>query len=374
MPDPRITKLAKVLVHYSLQLKPNQLVLLQTTPMADELSLAFLEEATRAGAHVQIQNDIPGANEVYLKHASKEQLDFEMPIRRNIYETFDARMVIQAASNTRELAGVNPERIARNRKTYGPLFKLFIDRLARGDMRWCMTVYPTEAMAQEANMSLSDYREFVYGAGMLNEDDPVACWKEEAARQEKMVAWLAGRKQVVMKGENVDLNLSIEGRTFLSSAGNQNFPDGEIYTSPVEESVNGWARFSYPAIFDGNEVEDIELWFEDGKVIKEKAGKNQDLLTSLLDTDPGSRYLGEWGIGTNYGITRFTKNMLFDEKMGGTIHLALGLGFPEAGGSNESGLHWDMLCDMTDSEINVDGDLFYKDGKMVINGSRLEPD
>jgi aminopeptidase len=366
MPDPRVTKLAKVLVHYSLRIKPDQLVYLQTTPLADELSLAFLEEATRAGAHVYIQNEIPGSQEIFLKHASEDQLDFEMPIRRQIYETFDARMVIGADANTRELAGVDPKRIARVRKTYGPLFKLFTDRLAKGEMRWCYTIHPTEALAQEANMSLSDYREFVYAAGMLNDDDPVARWKEEAARQKKLVDWLAGRQQVVMKGENVDLSLSIQGRTFIPCAGEENFPDGEIYTSPVEDSANGWIRFKYPAIFDGNEVEDIELWFEQGKIVREKAGKNQELLTSLLDTDPGARYLGEWGIGTNYGITRFTKNMLFDEKLGGTIHLAVGLGFPEAGGGNESGLHWDMLCDMADAQVIIDGELFYKDGKPAI--------
>jgi len=367
MPDPRINKLAKVMVHYSLQLKPGQQVYLQTTPLADELSLAFFEEATKAGAHVLVQNEIPGRNEIFLKYASEEQLDFEMPIRKYIYETFDARMVIEAESNTRELAGVDPKRIARHRKTYGSLFKLFIDRLAKGDMKWCLTVYPTEAMAQEANMSLSDYREFVYGAGMLNEDDPVVYWKEEAARQKKLVDWLAGHKQATLKGENIDLSMSIDERSFISCAGYENFPDGEIYTSPVEDSVNGWVRFKYPAIYDGNEVEDIELWFEDGKVVKEKANKNQELLTSLLNTDPGARYLGEWGIGTNYGITRFTKNMLFDEKIGGTIHLAVGLGFPEAGGNNESGLHWDMLCDMAEAEVNIDGELFYKNGKPVIS-------
>ncbi len=366
MPDSRVTKLAKVLVHYSLKLKPGQQVFLQTTPLANELSLAFIEEATKTGAYIFPLNDIPGSTEVFLKHAADEQLDFEMPIRRSMYETFDARMVIEAASNTRELAGVDPKRIARYRKTYGSLFKLFTDRLAKGEMRWCLTIYPTEALAQEANMSLSDYREFVYGAGMLDEEDPVAYWKEEATRQKKLIDWLAGHKQAVLKGENVDLSMSIEGRTFISCAGDQNFPDGEIFTSPVEDSIHGWIRFKYPAIFDGNEVEDIELWFDQGKVVKEKAGKNQELLTSLLDTDPGARYLGEWGIGTNYGITRFTKNLLFDEKIGGTIHLAVGLGFPEAGGHNESGLHWDMICDMAEAEVVIDGELFYKNGKPVI--------
>jgi len=366
MPDPRITKLAKVLVHYSLKIQPGQQVFLQTTPLADELSLAFIEEATKAGGHLLIQNAVPGANEVMLKHASDEQLDFLMPIRKSIYETFDVRMVIEALTNTRELAGIDPKRMARYQKTYAPLFKIFSERVARGDFRWCLTVYPTEAMAQEANMSLSDYREFVYAAGMLNEDDPVNFWKAEAARQKVLIDWLAGRKDAIIKGENVDLTMSIENRKFISCAGDENFPDGEIFTSPVEDSVNGWIRFKYPAIFAGQEIEDIELWFENGKVVKEKAGKNQELLTAQLNMDEGARYLGEWGIGTNYGITKFTKNMLFDEKIGGTIHLAVGLGFPEAGGKNESGTHWDMLCDMADSEVTLDGDLFYKDGKTVI--------
>ncbi|MBI3738053.1 MAG: aminopeptidase, partial [Chloroflexi bacterium] len=160
--------------------------------------------------------------------------------------------------------------------------------------------------------------------------------------------------------------LSIKGRTFIECAGKENFPDGEIFTGPVEHSVNGWIRFKYPAIYDGQEITDIELWFKDGKVVKEKASKNQELLTSLLNTDAGARYLGEWGIGTNYGIKRFTKNMLFDEKIGGTIHFAVGAGYPESGSKNDSGLHWDMLCDMADAEIKVDGDLFYKNGKSLI--------
>ena len=354
------------MVHYSLKIKPGQQVLLQTTPLADELSLAFLEEATKAGAHILIQNAIPGASELMFKNATDEQLDFLMPIRETIYETFDARMVIEAESNTRELAGIDPQRMARWQRAHAPLFKIFTDRLAKGELRWCLTVYPTEAMAQEANMSLSDYREFVYAAGMLNEDDPVAFWKEEDARQQVLVDWMAGRRDAVLKGENIDLTMSIDGRKFIKCAGDQNFPDGEIFTSPVEDSVNGWVRFKYPAIFSGQEIEDIELWFENGKVVKEKAAKNQELLTAQLNLDEGARYLGEWGIGTNYGITKFTKNMLFDEKIGGTIHLAVGLGFPESGGKNESGTHWDMLCDMADSEVTVDGDLFYKNGKTVI--------
>ena len=177
---------------------------------------------------------------------------------------------------------------------------------------------------------------------------------------------MKGHERVVLKGSDVDITLSVKDRLFEISDGHYNFPDGEIFTSPVEDSLNGWIRFGYPAIYNGQAVTDIELWFENGRVVKEKAAKNQELLISLLDTDAGARTLGEWGIGTNYGIQRFSKNMLFDEKIGGTIHFAVGAGFPECGGRNESGLHWDMLCNMAESEISIDGELFYKDGKTVI--------
>jgi aminopeptidase len=369
MPDPRVQKLAQVMVHYSLEVKPNQKVYLQTAPIAHEFNLAFYEEAIRAGAHVTFAIDgayYPGAQEIFLKYASDEQLDFVSPVRKLMIETYNARMVVEAETNTRELAGINPERSARWRKANAPLFKKMLRRIENKQLKWCATAYPTEAMAQEANMSLSDYAEFVYEAGMLNAKDPVSLWRAEAKKQQKLIDWLAGKDKVLLKGNNIDLSLSIKGRKFIPCAGQQNFPDGEIFTSPVEKSVNGWVRFRYPAIFDGQEIEDIELWFEKGKVIQEKAARNQELLTAQLNTDKGARILGEWGIGTNYNIKRFTKNMLFDEKLGGTIHLALGLGFEEAGGKNVSGLHWDMLCDMHDAEIKVDGELFYKKGKPVI--------
>lgn len=369
MPDPRIQKLAKVMVHYSLGIKPDQKVYLQTTPAAHEFNLAFYEEAIKAGAHVTFAIDgsyYPGAQEIFLKHASKKQLEFLSPVGKLMIETYDARMVVEAETNTRELAGIDPKRMAAWRKANAPLFQKMLKRIETGQLRWCMTVYPTEAMAQEANMSLSDYSEFVYEAGMLNARDPVRLWKLEARKQKKLIHWLAGKKNVTLKGEYIDLSFSIKGRKFIGAAGEENFPDGEIFTSPAENSVNGWVRFRYPAIFDGQEIEDIELWFENGNVVQEKAARNQELLTAQLNTDKGARTLGEWGIGTNYNIRQFTKNMLFDEKLGGTIHLAMGLGFEEAGGRNTSGLHWDMLCDMARSEITIDGKLFYRNGKPVI--------
>jgi aminopeptidase len=365
MTDPRITKLAKVLVYYSLDLKPGDSLFLSTSPLAHELNLAVYKEATIAGANILTQNSIPGSQELFFKYANEEQLEYISPVYWHVLEDFEAYLQIGASHNTRELSGVDPARQGTARKAQAELFGKMLERIGAGDLKWCYTIYPTNASAQEADMSLSEYAEFVYGAGLLHLEDPVVGWKKEAARQQKLIDWLAGKDQVSLKGSNIDLSFSIKGRSFLGAAGTENFPDGEIYASPVEASVNGWVRFSYPAIYGGREVVDIELWFEEGKIVKETAVKGQELLTSLLDTDEGSRYLGEWGIGTNYGIQKFTKNMLFDEKIGGTIHLAMGAGFPEVGGKNKSGLHWDMLCDMAESEITVDGDLFYKEGKFA---------
>ncbi|HSM71971.1 MAG TPA: aminopeptidase [Anaerolineales bacterium] len=366
MPDPRVTKLAKVLVNYSVEVQKGQQVLIQTAPDADELTLTVYEEVLKAGGHPLVFSQVPGTQEVFYKYASDEQLDYVSPVLKNVLETFDASISIWTDYNTRKLSGVDPKRLSRSQKAQSGLMKTTMQRAADNSYRWTLTIYPNNAMAQEADMSLPEYTEFVYGAGLLNEDDPVALWREEAARQQKLIKWLDGRDKVVLKGSNVDITLSIKDRVFAESAGTHNFPSGEIFTGPVEDSVNGWVRFKYPAIYQGQEITDIELWFENGRVVKEKASKNQELLTSTLNTDDGARYLGEWGIGTNYGIQRFTKNMLFDEKMGGTIHFAVGAGYPETNSKNESGIHWDMLCDMSESEITVDGDLFYKDGKTVV--------
>jgi aminopeptidase len=366
MTDPRVLKLAKVLVHYSIELKRGDTLELFSSHLAKELTLAVYEEAIKAGAHVTLTQYSEEMQELFLKYASDEQIDTISPISRMLVEDFDTFLGLIAPENRRHLAGIQPERIARWRKSRAELFKISLERAARKEHRWCVTTYPNNANAQDADMSLADYTEFVYAAGMLNEDDPVAFWKNEAKKQERLIDWLKGRDRVALKGPDVDMTFSIKDRVFLSAAGKLNFPDGEIYTAPIEESANGWIRYKYPAITAGQEVQDIELWFEDGKIVKEKAGKNQELLTAMLNTDKGARYLGEWGIGTNYGIQRFTKDMLFDEKIGGTIHFAAGASYPESGGKNESAIHWDMLCDMNAAEITVDGELFYRNGKPVV--------
>lgn len=366
MADQRLDKLAQVLINYSLAVNPGDQLEIRTTPFAEDLALLTYKEAIKAGAHALMSIRLPGAEEIFYKYATDKQLEYVSPVKKMITETFDTILVIGAEYNTRSLSGVNPAQIARSRKANTELTNIFLDRSARNELRWCYTEYPTYASAQEADMSLSDYQDFVYNAGLLNEPDPVALWKQEGEKQRKIINWLKGKDMVEFKGKHIDLSFSIKDRKFKEADGKYNFPDGEIFTGPVEESANGWVAFSYPAIYEGREVIDVELWFEQGEVIKESASKGGTLLTSSLNTDPGARYLGEWGIGTNYGITQFTKNMLFDEKMGGTMHLALGSGYPETGSKNQSAIHWDMLCDMADSEIWVDGVLFYKNGQFVI--------
>jgi aminopeptidase len=217
-------------------------------------------------------------------------------------------------------------------------------------------------------MSLGEFEDFVYQACRADEADPVASWQAFSQRQDRLVEWLVGKKDVEVQGPNVDLRLSVQGRRFINAGGHLNMPDGELYTSPVEDSVQGWIRFTYPAIHDGHEVEGIELQFEKGRVVEASAAKNEAFLISQLDVDAGARYLGEFAIATNDRIDRFTRNILFDEKIGGTIHLALGNGFPQAGSKNTSAIHWDMICDMRHGgRIKVDGKVVYDSGAFAIS-------
>ena len=216
-------------------------------------------------------------------------------------------------------------------------------------------------------MSLAEYEDFVYSACMPDLDDPVGHWRGFSARQQKIVDWLKGKEQVRVLGPGTDLRLSIAGRTFINSDGKHNMPSGEVFTGPVEDSAEGYVYFSYPAILRGREVTGVRLSFEQGRVVKASAEKDEEYLLQMLDTDEGSRYLGEFAIGTNEGIDRFTGQILFDEKIGGSFHLALGAGYPETGSKNQSAIHWDMICDLRDGgEIWVDGELMYQNGKFVV--------
>jgi len=359
-------KWAKVLVNYSLNLQPGKTLLIESTPLSQELCLSVYKEALKAGAHPYISIELPGMKEIFLKTATDTQLGYVSPVHRFMYENFDANVYIQSPANTRSLSSIDPIRIQKANKAFADQAKsILYNRVDNKKMKWCYTSFPTQALAQEADMGFEEYEKFVFKSCRLNEPDPAASWKNISQRQKELCEWLDGKSEVILRGPNIDLKMSIKERKFINGDGRMNFPSGEIYTSPVENSASGWVRLSYPSIYQNNEITGVELWFEDGKVVKEKASKGEKFLTEILDSDTGARVLGELGIGTNYGIKRFTKNMLFDEKMGGTIHIAVGQGFPEAGGTNVSAIHWDMLCDMSEGEIIVDGELFYKNGEFV---------
>ena len=279
----------------------------------------------------------------------------------------DAWIIIEAPENTRAMTNIDPERQQMRNSAYAAWMDIYMNRSASGELRWVMTNYPCQALAQDAEMSLDEYKDFVYGATFADQDDPVARWRGIFEEQEKLIKWLAGKKSVAIRGPHVDLAMSIDGRSFINSSGNQNMPSGEIFTSPVEDSASGWVEFSYPAIYQGVAVEGVRLEFEQGKVLKASAEKGEEFLLKMLDSDAGARILGELGIGTNYGIQQFTKNILYDEKIGGTFHLAVGNGFPEAGGSNESSIHWDLISDARkDTTMWADGEVFYKDGNFIL--------
>jgi aminopeptidase len=262
---------------------------------------------------------------------------------------------------------IDAKRAQRVQLARRPWLETRMRRAAEGAFKWVGTLFPTEGLAQEAGMSLEEYEAFVYGACFADRDDPISEWRALGTMQQQKIDWLKGKQQIALKGPNIDLTLSIAGRTFINACGERNMPDGEIFTGPVEESVSGWVRFSYPSIVQGRAVEGIELRFEQGRITEASSRTNQDLLYAQLDADSGSRYLGEFAIGTNFGISKFSGMILYDEKIGGTVHMAIGSGYPDTGSVNKSAVHWDMICDMRhDSEIHVDGALFYKDGAFVV--------
>ncbi len=365
--DPRLEKLAKVLVGYSADVKPGNWVLIRAGVESLPLTNLVVGEVLRLGANPSVLFTSDEIDETILRTANGDQLAWISPIDQLYYDTADVLITIRSSNNTRSLTGVDPKKQTIQQNARRHLQQTFMQRAARKDLHWTLTQYPCPAYAQEADMSLHEYEDFIYGATFCDQPDPVAKWLEVHAVQQRMVDWLKGKDKVVVKGPNVDLTLSIKDRVFVNSSGKQNMPSGEIFTGPVEDSVNGWVRFTYPALRGGREVDGVELHFRNGKVSKAQARKNESYLISQINSDPGASYLGEFAIGTNFGIQRFTKNILFDEKIGGTMHMALGAGYPETGSKNVSGLHWDFICDMrTDSEIVIDGELFYQNGEFKI--------
>jgi aminopeptidase len=368
MADLRIEKLAETLVEYSVAVRKGDRVVIYGNTLAEPLLKEIYICVLQAGGHPLMMASIPNTEEIYYRYASDEQLKYVPKPLELIMETYDVRISVIAESNTKALSNVEPGKTVLYQQARTELMRTFMRRSAAGELRWTVAPFPTNAFAQDAEMSLSEYEDFVYGACLPDTNDPVGYWQQFSSRQEKIVNWLKGKENVYIKGPETDLHLNVTGRSFVNCDGHYNMPDGEVFTGPVEDSIEGNVYFSYPAIFNGREVTGVRLWFEQGKVVKASADKNEDFLIQTLDTDAGSRYVGEFAIGTNEGITRFTREILFDEKIGGSFHMALGAGYPETGSKNESAIHWDMICDLrNEGEIWVDNELFYQNGRFMID-------
>lgn len=367
MSDIRVDKLADLLVNYSVEVKPGDRVVIQGETGGEPLMRAVFARVLQAGGNPFVMPTIPGTEELMYRYGSDAQLQHLPEPAKLVMSTYDVRIVLLAEQNTRELSGVDAARTVLRAQSRRELMKVMMQRSASGELRWVLAPYPTNAYAQDAEMSLSEYEDFVYQACLPDMNDPIGYWRRFSAWQQQIADWFKGKKHIHLVGKETDLRLSIDGRVFENCDGHKNMPDGEVFTGPVEDSIEGHVYFSYPAIYRGKEVTGVRLWFEKGMVVRATAEKNQDYLEKTLATDAGAKRVGEFAIGTNEGITKFTREILFDEKIGGSFHMALGSGYPETGSQNESAIHWDMVCDLRDGgEIRVDDVLLYKNGKFVI--------
>jgi aminopeptidase len=365
--DPRLERLAALLLDYSLSIEPQKMLRLEGYDAASPLLLALYRAAIERGVNPYTGILLEEADEVLLEEGSLEQIDFLSDIDWAEIDAVDAIVTVWGRRNTRALTRIDADRhqhlIATRRKLSNRLW----ERIDAGNARWVGTQMPTTAHAQDAGMSLADYEHFVFAAcHVLDGEDPVAFWQSTSAALDARARELSGMRELRIVGPDTDLRLVVDGRAWRGADGKLNMPDGEVYTSPVEDGTSGEVRFTFPAIFSGRQVEDVQLRFEGGRVVAHEAVRGADYLGAMLDMDAGSRTLGEVAFGLNYEIDRFTGNILFDEKIGGTMHLALGSAFKDLGGRNESGLHWDMICDLrAGGEVYGDGELIWKDGAFV---------
>jgi aminopeptidase len=358
--------MAEVLVGYCAGVREGDLVTLESTVHAAPMLRELYREVLEAGAEPLPRIVLEGLSENLLRYGNDEQLAWVNPAREDDIETVDVRIVLEAPGNTRRLSSIDPARQARQHRATERLRTRYLERAAAGELRWVLSAFPTEAAAQDASMSLAEYEDFVFGAAFLDDPDPVARWREFGERVDGVTAFLGTKRELRVVAEGTDLRLVTEGRTWIPSKGQENFPDGEVFTGPVETSVEGEIRFTYPAVFSAREVDDVRLRFEAGEVVEATAARGQEFLREMIAMDDGARRVGEFAFGLNDAVPFFTRNTLFDEKIGGTVHLALGTAYPETGGLNRSALHWDLICDLrSGSEVFADGELVYRDGEFL---------
>jgi aminopeptidase len=372
--DPRVEKLAELIVGYSLDLREGQVYRIDGEEVAIPLVVTLYRTALRRGAFPYTKVIPSGLDEIALAEASEEQLAHIPEVEQLASDRLDAWTSIWGTANTRSLTRADPERRRIQLSTHYRMVNRRWERISAGDLAWCGTLFPTHGHAQDAEMSLTEFEDFVHGACHTREgDDPIAHWQRVSTALTARARELEGVRELRIVGPDTDLRVSVDGRRWLPSDGRNNMPDGEIFTSPVETGTNGEIFFAFPSVFQGQEVENVRLRFENGRVVHAEATSGAEYLRSLLATDQGASILGEVAFGLNYEIDRFTRDILFDEKIGGTMHVALGGGFDEAGTENTSDLHWDLICDLrAEGEVYADGELVWKAGAFLSEPAAVE--
>ncbi len=361
-----LKKYAKLLVNYCVEINEGENLFISSTTLAEPLIKEIYREAVSKGANVEVSMAFQEKSRIFYKHASDAQLAHVSPLYKLAMEEYDGFINIMAPFNLNETRNSDSEKMSKHRQALAPVLKSYFERTATRELKRNTCLFPTQASAQEAGMSLEEYENFVYKACNLYDDNPAESWRSVGRFQQHIVDFLNKRTDFIYKGEGFEISFNTKGRKWINSDGKTNMPSGEVYTSPVENSVNGTIHFSYPGIYMGNEVEGVTLWVKDGYIEKWEATKGKSFLDKIFALD-GARRFGEAAIGTNNNIDRITKNILFDEKMGGSIHMAIGQSYLQCGGKNESSIHWDMITDMRKGgEIYADGELVYENGEFLI--------
>ncbi len=363
-------KAAVLAVRYAVNVQPGDKVVIMGSEEANPLIKAIYIETIKAGGFPMARSSISGLGTALYRYGNEDQIKFVSPVVEVLYKEYDVLINIFADTNRQSMALIDPKlmKMSQTSAKSIELMRIFKEREAKGEIRWTIVPYPCDAFAQDAKMDTDAYSEFVYNALKLDQDDPAEYWRGIEKEQDKIVQYLNKVEHIHVLGEDTDLTLNVKDRPWVNCCGHKNLPDGEVFTSPLEDSINGHIRFTFPGIYQGKEIENIYLEFKDGKVVKATATKGQELLDSILSID-NADHIGEFAIGTNYGVQTFTKNMLFDEKMGGTLHMALGRGFPDTNSKNQDCvIHWDILKDMKseDSQVIADDKVIYQAGKWLI--------
>jgi aminopeptidase len=360
-----LKKYADLLVNYCLEIQEGEKLYIRTTTLAEPLVREVYREAMEQGGIVDVDMSFRERGKIFMENAGEEQMNHVSPMYRHAMDNYETYLVIRAPFNLREDNNVNPAKLKRRQKAMASINKTYFERTATRDLKRNLCQFPTQASAQEAGMSLSEYEDFVFNACRLYDDNPKKSWLQVRKDQQKVTDYLNNSKRVQYKGPGTDISFSCEGRIWMNSDGQTNMPSGEVYTAPVEDSVNGVVSFSYPAIYMGREVKDVRLWVKDGYVEKWEASMGGEFLDEIFEL-PGARRFGEAAIGTNYNIQKITRNILFDEKIGGSIHMAIGQSYKQCNGENESSIHWDMITSMMEGEIIADGEKIYEKGKFLL--------